>query len=145
MTGTLLRVPLAGAIILFPRDEVIVRRRHRLGKDLLAENAPVDDAGQHRLGGQPQILAQPRQQRGEALTHVLVVVRTLQIHRIPGGGVKEIRVQNLVRPTDIGAPALEHVLHSRVMLGVGIEIEVAGLGRAHQLPIKAQELWDGRD
>src|SRR6266446_4147697 len=40
----LLWVPGAGLEILFPGDEVIVGCRHRLGEDLLAENAPVHDA-----------------------------------------------------------------------------------------------------
>ena len=136
LARTLRRVPGEGLEVLFPGDEVIVRCRQGFSEDLVAENAPVHNAGHHGLGGQAQRLAKARQQRGEALAHILVVIGALQIHRLAGGGVKEIRVQHFVGPADAGAPAFEHVLHPGVVFGVGIKVKVPLASRAHQLGVK---------
>src|SRR6266851_1356587 len=127
----LLWVPGAGLEILFPGDEVIVGCRHRLGEDLLAENAPVHDAGHHRVSGQTHGLSKAWQHGGKTLAHVLIVIRAFQIHRLAGGGVKKVRVQHFVGPSNASAPALEHVLHPGIMLCVRIKIEVARLRCAH--------------
>jgi hypothetical protein len=61
----------------------------------------------------------------EALTHIDEVVRRLKIDGRSVGRVEEVAVQDFVRAADFGTPTFEHVLLPSVVLGVGIEAEVA--------------------
>jgi hypothetical protein len=75
----------------------------------------------------------------EALAQIGEVVCRLKMDRSPFTGVEEIAVQDFVRAADLGTPSFEHVLLPGVVLGVGIQIQVASHLRAQVGLVEAPE------
>jgi hypothetical protein len=98
--------------------------------------------GGHGVGRPLKGLAGASNDTAEALAQIDEVVRRLKIDRRSVGCVEEIAVQDFVRAADFRTPTFEHVLLSSVVLGVGIEVEVAPDRWAQVLLIEAPELID---
>ena len=67
---------------------------------------------------------EPLHERDKAAAEVFVVVATLEVDGLAGGGVQVVAVDEFVGPTDGGTPAFKDGLAAGVVLGVGVEVEV---------------------
>ena len=109
-----------------------------------AENTPVHDKGQHALLGPFHGLPEVFDHFEKTLAQIGKVVRRLKIERLSRDGVDKVAVHRFVGPPDRGTPSLQHVLFSRVMLGVRVQVEVALSIRAHLLGVEASQRFDVR-
>jgi len=108
-------------------------------KKLRPETAPIHHEGGHGFGGPLERLAGASNDPTEALAQIGEVVRGLKINGRSLGRVDEIAVQDFGRAADFRTPPFEHVLLPSVVLGVGIEVEVAPHRFAQVLLIEAPE------
>lgn len=110
-----------------------------LCKDLRAEDPSIHHVAHLSLGRPLERRASSGNDVKETLAHILKAVGRFEVERSSARGVDEITLEDFVGPTNLGAPAFEHVLLAGVVLGVRIEIKIGAHARFEDLGIQSPQ------